>query len=241
MGDDRRVVVVIPTYNERDNLTRVVEQVRSIGVDVVVVDDDSPDGTGQLADTLAEADDGIAVLHRSTKAGIGPAYAAGFAKVLASGATIVCQMDADLSHDPAELPQLIEAVEEGADLAIGSRYVEGGSSPDWPFVRRGISAGGNWYARTMLGAPIRDITAGFRAWSPAGLAAADPATAHASGYAFQVEMAWRAWRAGCSIVERPITFRDRTAGTSKMDSGIVMEAARLVTAWGIRRLTRRLP
>ncbi len=236
-----RAVVVVPTYNERENLERVVAGVRAHQFEALVVDDASPDGTGELAERLASDDDGIRVLHRTEKRGIGPAYAAGFEAALTSGATEVCQMDADLSHDPHDLPTLVEAVRQGADLAIGSRYVPGGAVPDWPLLRRAISAGGNWYARLMLGAPIRDITAGFRAWSPAGLAAADPATTHASGYAFQVEMAWRAWRAGCTVVEHPIVFRDRVAGESKMDGAIVREAARLVTDWGIRRMTGRLP
>lgn len=234
-------LTVIPTYNEADNLQRLVAAVRAIGSRVLVVDDGSPDGTGDLADELAAADQQVSVLHRTEKQGLGPAYAAGFAAALDYDVDVICQMDADFSHDPADLPMLIEAVHHGADLAIGSRYVEGGGTPGWPLSRRLISAGGNLWARTMLGVDVRDITAGFRAWSRAGLAAADPSTSHAAGYAFQVETAWRAVRAGCTVVERPIIFRDRQAGDSKMDTAIVLEAARLVTSWGIRRMTRRLP
>lgn len=234
-------LTVIPTYNERDNLERLVAAVRATGCEVLVVDDGSPDGTGDVADALAAVDDGVRVLHRTEKQGLGPAYAAGFADALNQDVDVICQMDADFSHDPADLPMLVAAIRDGADLAIGSRYVDGGGTPGWPLSRRLISAGGNLWARTMLGIDVRDVTAGFRAWSRAGLEAADPASSHAAGYAFQVETAWRAVRSGCTVVERPIIFRDRQAGDSKMDTAIVLEAARLVTTWGFRRMTRRLP
>ena len=232
--------MVVPTYNERDNIERLVNEIRALGFRALVVDDRSPDGTGDIVDRLAESDTDVSCLHRAAKDGIGPAYAAGFATALADGATVICQMDADFSHDPASLPMLVDAVKAGADLAIGSRYVEGGSAPDWHWFRRFISTGGNLYARTLLGVKVRDMTAGFRAWSRDGLAAADPGSSYASGYAFQVETAGRAHRAGCTIVELPITFRDREAGVSKMTLSIVIEATRLVTGWGIRRITGRL-
>lgn len=234
-------LVVVPTYNERDNLATLIERVRELGYRVLVVDDGSPDGTGRVADELAGADPGVSVLHRPAKGGLGPAYAAGFGQAIASGAPIVCQMDADFSHDPGDLPRLVAAVEAGADLAIGSRYVPGGSTPDWSLGRRVLSAGGNRYARMMLGGRTRDMTAGYRAWDVAALGALNPATCHASGYAFQVEMAWRAARQGFTIAEVPIVFRDRRVGESKMDRAIVIEAMRLVTGWGIRRMARRLP
>lgn len=234
-------VVVVPTYNEADNISRLAEEIRAVGCDLLVVDDASPDGTGSIIDTMAEIDPGVSVLHRPQKSGIGPAYAAGFARALATRAQIICQMDADFSHDPGDLPRLIDPVRAGADLAIGSRYVPGGATPDWPWFRRMISGGGNLYARTLLGTPIRDLTSGFRAWSRAGLAAADPGSSQARGYGFQVETAWKAAVAGCTVVEIPILFRDRVAGESKMDAAVVIEAAGLVAKWGFRRITRQLP
>ena len=241
MTEQAHAVVVIPTYNERDNLERLVKALRAHAYRVLVVDDASPDGTGDLADTLSAADPMVSVVHRTEKAGLGPAYAHGFAVALEGSEAVVCQMDADFSHDPDALPELVAHVVDGADLAIGSRYVPGGSTPDWKLIRRLISRGGNIYARIMLGQKVRDMTGGFRAWSRAGLEAADPQTSHASGYAFQVETAWRTLRAGCVVVQHPITVIDRAYGDSKMDSAIVAEATRLVTSWGIRRLTRRLP
>jgi dolichol-phosphate mannosyltransferase len=228
------VLVIIPTYNERDNLDRITSAVRSHGYDVLIVDDDSPDGTGMIADQLAEGDDGVHVLHRNEKQGLGPAYAAGFAKGLELGAEILCEMDADFSHDPEDLPALIAAVEGGADLAIGSRYVEGGGSAGWPWYREAISRGGNTYASVMLGLHVKDATAGFRAFRDTTLRKIDPATCEASGYGFQVEMAWRTESAGLQIVEVPITFRDRIAGESKMNGRIALEAMWLVTRWGLR-------
>ena len=233
-----RVVMVIPTYNEFMNLRWIVERLRTAqpGVDVMVVDDDSPDGTGRLADSLAADVPQISVLHRESKAGLGPAYAAGFDRALADGAEIVIEMDADFSHDPADLPRLVKAIDEGADIAIGSRYVAGGSTPDWPLIRRLISRGGNFYARLMLGIPVRDATAGFRAFTAEALGELPYRAAEASGYGFQVEMAWRANQRGLKIIEVPISFRDRARGTSKMGLPIVLEAMRLVTVWGIARL-----
>jgi dolichol-phosphate mannosyltransferase len=228
------VLVIIPTYNERDNLDRITSAVRSHRYDVLIVDDNSPDGTGAIADQLAANDDGVHVLHRDEKQGLGPAYAAGFVRGLELGAEILCEMDADFSHNPEDLPSLVGAVERGADLAIGSRYVEGGGSEGWPWYREAISRGGNAYASLMLGLHVKDATAGFRAFRDTTLRKIDPATCEASGYGFQVEMAWRTESAGLQIVEVPITFRDRIAGESKMNSRIALEAMWLVTKWGFR-------
>lgn len=233
-----RVTVVIPTYNERENLAHIAAAVTHQGYRLLVVDDSSPDGTGELADRVASTDSRVTVLHRRRKEGLGPAYAAGFDRALDQGAEIVVEMDADFSHDPADLPRLVHAVDDGADLAIGSRYVPGGSTPDWPFTRRLISKGGNLYARIMLAIPVRDSTAGFRAFRAGSLRDLPYRDARASGYAFQVEMAMKAHRTGMKIVEVPISFRDRTRGTSKMGSGIVLEAMRLVTVWGWQRAKR---
>ncbi len=210
--------------------------ISSQGYRVLVVDDSSPDGTGVLADEMAERDPLVSVLHREEKQGLGPAYAAGFDRALREGAEVVVEMDADFSHDPADIPRLIEAVNRGADVAIGSRYVPGGSTPDWPVHRRLISRGGNLYARIMLGIPTRDSTAGFRAFRAESLRSLPYRSAEASGYGFQVEMALRAHQQGLAVVEVPITFRDRTRGTSKMGTGIVIEAMKLVTVWGLQRL-----
>jgi dolichol-phosphate mannosyltransferase len=234
-GHHADVTVTLPTYNEIENLPHIVPEIVAHGYRLLIVDDNSPDGTGRLADSLAADLDQVSVLHRTEKSGLGPAYAAGFDRALGDGARIVVEMDADFSHDPADLPRLVAAVEAGADLAIGSRYVAGGSTPDWPAVRQFISKGGNLYARTMLGMPIRDATAGFRAYAAEALRRLPYGEAEASGYGFQVEMAWRAHQAGMNNSEVPISFRDRTRGTSKMGMPIVLEAMRLVTVWGISR------
>lgn len=238
-----QVSVVVPTYNERDNLESLAEAVTAHGYHLLIVDDGSPDGTGELADRLAADNPSLEVLHRPEKQGLGPAYSAGFDHVLASRpeTEVVVEMDADFSHDPADLPRLVAAVEAGADLAIGSRYVPGGDTPDWPLLRRLISRGGNLYARVMLGIPIRDATAGFRAFRRQALSRLPYRAARASGYGFQVEMALRAVEAGMRVVEVPVVFRDRTRGTSKMGAAIVWEAMLLVTRWGLARWGRRLP
>ena len=233
-----RVTVVIPTYNELENLLHIAPAVTGQGYRLLIVDDSSPDGTGELADRLAAKDSRMSVLHRQAKEGLGPAYAAGFDQALEDGADIIIEMDADFSHDPTDLPRLIEALDTGADLAIGSRYVTGGATPDWPMSRRLISKGGNLYARVMLGFPIRDATAGYRAFRADALRALPYKAARSSGYAFQVEMAMRSHEAGLKVVEVPITFRDRTRGTSKMGTEIVLEAMRLVTGWGWERMKR---
>ena len=233
------VLVVVPTYNEAENIASIVDAVRGHGYRMLVVDDGSPDGTGNIADRLAVEDDGLDVLHRPTKEGLGPAYAAGFQWGLEHGAEVLCEMDADFSHDPADLPRLVAAIADGADLAIGSRYVSGGGVEDWPWHRRWLSQGGNLYARTMLGTKIGDMTAGYRAFRAEALQQLDFAECEASGYGFQVEMAWAASAAGMDVHEVPIVFRDRARGTSKMGAGIAVEAMWLVTKWGLARLFGR--
>jgi dolichol-phosphate mannosyltransferase len=235
-----RVLVIVPTYNESENIKAIAEAVRSQGYDLLVVDDGSPDGTGEIADSLAESDAGILVLHRAEKSGLGPAYAAGFERGLDLGYEILCEMDADFSHDPADLSRLVDAVRAGADLAIGSRYVPGGATSGWPWYRKALSSGGNKYASLLLGLSVRDATAGFRAFRDMTLRKIDPQSCKASGYGFQVEMAWRTEQAGLEIVEVPITFRDRVFGESKMNGMIAAEAILLITRWGITsRLTSR--
>jgi dolichol-phosphate mannosyltransferase len=234
------VLVVVPTYNEADNVSLIAAAVRRHDYALLVVDDGSPDGTGRIADDLAAADSAIAVLHRHSKQGLGPAYAAGFSWGLDRSFATICEMDADFSHDPADLPRLVAATNDGADLAIGSRYVAGGGVAGWPWHRRWLSQGGNLYARTMLGVDIRDMTAGFRAFRADALAKLDFASCEASGYGFQVEMAWQAARRGLEVVEVPITFRDRTRGASKMGAAIALEAMWLVTKWGGQRLFGRM-
>ncbi|MGH8945188.1 MAG: polyprenol monophosphomannose synthase [Acidimicrobiia bacterium] len=235
------MTVVVPTYNELENLEDLVTGVRAYGYRVLVVDDDSPDGTGELADQLSARMTGVGVLHRAAKEGLGPAYAAGFDRALEEGAEAVVEMDADFSHDPADLPRLIAALDDGADLVIGSRYVPGGSTPEWPWPRRLISRGGNLYARTLLGVPVKDATSGFRAFSADALRRIPYRDAESSGYGFQVEMAWRAHQAGLAVREIPVVFRDRWRGHSKMGLPIVVEAMLLVTMWGLRRLLGRRP
>lgn len=233
------VVVVLPTYNEAQNIERIVTALAVHGVRVLIVDDASPDGTGEIAEALSDGHR-VSVVHRSSKQGLGPAYAAGFAAAIASGGEIICEMDADLSHDPDDLPRLIEAIDEGADLVIGSRYVEGGGVSDWPWHRRALSRGGNIYAAIMLGGGIRDMTGGYRAYRSQALQRLQPEAAEASGYGFQIEMAWRARAMGLDVVEVPIVFSDRTHGDSKMDRSIALEAIGLVTKWGLARFTGRL-
>lgn len=237
------VLVVVPTYNELDNIEPVSRAVLGEGFRLLVVDDGSPDGTGKRADAIASEypDDRMAVLHRTEKGGLGPAYAAGFAWGLEHEASILCEMDADFSHDPHDLRRLIAAIDNGADLAIGSRYVPGGGVTEWPWHRRALSRGGNIYARLMLGTPVSDMTAGFRAFRSDAIRRTRPGECRASGYAFQIEMAWRAHLAGLEIVEVPITFRDRLRGDSKMDRAIAVEAIKLITGWGFGRIRGRLP
>jgi dolichol-phosphate mannosyltransferase len=235
------VYVILPTYNEAENLAEVVARVLEHPYSVLIVDDDSPDGTGRLAAQLAAEEPRLSVLQRSGKQGLGSAYAEGFSVALAAGAEILCEMDADLSHDPDELPRLIAAVEDGAQLAIGSRFVPGGAIEGWPRRRRFLSRWGNRYARVMLGVPVKDLTSGFRAFRAEALSRLRADTCRSAGYAFQVEMAWRAHLLDYRITEVPITFRERRRGRSKLDGRIIREAMWLVTRWGMGRLLRRRP
>jgi dolichol-phosphate mannosyltransferase len=230
------VWLVIPTYDEAANVEAIVaaalERLPSPRR-VLVVDDSSPDGTGEIADRIAAENPDVQVLHRAVKEGIGPAYIAGFKRALAAGAPVVAQMDADFSHDPTDLPRLLAAL-QGSDVVLGSRYVDGGGVTDWGPVRRAISRGGSAYARAFLGLDIRDLTGGFKAFRSEVLAAIDLDSIPAHGYAFQVETTYRAIRAGFRVAEVPITFRDRRVGESKMTSRIVLEAALRVPAMRLR-------
>jgi dolichol-phosphate mannosyltransferase len=223
-------VVCLPTYNERENLPRVIDALEPLGVRVLVIDDSSPDGTGELADELAAGRAWVSVLHRPRKEGLGPAYLAGFREVLRGDAEYVLEMDADLSHDPADVPRLIDACANGADLALGSRYVEGGGTENWGRGRRFVSAGGSFYARTLLGVRIRDLTGGFKCFRREVLERIDLDSVHSKGYAFQIELTYRTLRAGFTVVEVPIVFADRTHGDSKMSRGIFLEAVARVPA-----------
>jgi len=237
-----RPLVVLPTYKEAENIAEVLRRLRvaTPTADVLVVDDSSPDGTAAMAKAVGHEIGGVDVLIRATKAGLGSAYRAGFAEGLARGYDVLVEMDSDLSHDPARLPALLQALEAGADLAIGSRYVPGGAVPDWPFHRRMLSRWGNRYADRLLGLSVRDATSGFRAYRADALRRIDLDSVSADGYGFQVEMVYRVAVNGGPIVEIPIEFRDRQRGTSKMSFRIVAEALTLVTWWGVRdRTTHR--
>jgi dolichol-phosphate mannosyltransferase len=233
-------VVCLPTYNERENLSRVLDALEPLGVRVLVIDDSSPDGTGELADALAAERDWVSVLHRPRKEGLGPAYLAGFREVLRGDAEYVLEMDADLSHDPAVVPRLIEACANGADLALGSRYVEGGGTENWGRGRRFVSAGGSLYARLLLGVGVRDLTGGFKCFRREVLERLDLDAVHSKGYAFQIELTYRTLRAGFGVVEVPIVFADRTHGRSKMSRGIFLEAVARVPALRLAALAGRL-
>jgi dolichol-phosphate mannosyltransferase len=218
-----RAVVCLPTYNERANLERMVRALEGKGVDVLVIDDASPDGTGEIADRLAGELPWVEVLHRPSKEGLGRAYVDGFRHVLAGGAELVLEMDCDFSHDPADVPRLIAAVENGADLALGSRYVEGGGTANWGLVRRLISRGASIYTRALL-MPIHDSTGGFKCFRRRVLESIALDEIGAAGYVFQIETTYRALRKGFRVVEVPITFVDRREGQSKMSRAIVLEA-----------------
>lgn len=241
-----RALVVVPTYNEATNLPHVVERLRAAASDapdeihLLVVDDNSPDGTGAIADELAAADDRMDVMHRPCKGGLGPAYRAGFAWGLERNFDALCEMDADLSHDPADVTRLLTAL-RGADLVIGSRYVAGGGVVDWPRHRLALSRGGNRYVQTMTGMPVNDATAGFRAYRRAAIEELDLATIRSDGYSFQLEMALRTWRLGFRVVEIPITFVERTEGASKISRAIVVEALWRVFQWGVQGPRRAAP
>jgi dolichol-phosphate mannosyltransferase len=234
-----KAVVCLPTYNERENLEAMLRALGDKGVDVLVVDDNSPDGTGELADRLAQELDYVDVLHRERKEGLGPAYLAGFGRALADGAELILEMDCDFSHDPNDVPRLVAAVEE-ADVALGSRYVEGGAVRNWGVLRRFVSAGGSWYARVLLGVRIRDLTGGFKCYRREVLETIDLDAIHSKGYAFQIETTFRALRAGFRVVEIPITFVDREAGGSKMSRAIVAEAIWKVPLLRLAALAGRL-
>jgi dolichol-phosphate mannosyltransferase len=238
------VLVVIPTYEERDNLRPVLARLDEAAPDahVLIVDDASPDGTGELADELAAADPRITVLHRPGKEGLGAAYLAGFSWALQRDYQVVVQMDADGSHPPEALPSMLDALGggvDGADLVLGSRYVSGGEVRNWPAHRQWLSRGGNLYSRVALGISVRDVTAGYRAFRRQVLAELDLDTVSSQGYCFQIDMAWRAVQGGFRVVEVPITFTERQRGKSKMSGAIVTEAFLQVARWGTRRVLRR--
>jgi dolichol-phosphate mannosyltransferase len=237
--------LVLPTYNEAENVEAIV---RAAGAElarasadwhILIVDDGSPDGTGEIADRLARENASIEVLHRTAKEGLGRAYLAGFEYALGRGASLVIEMDADFSHDPRELPHLIAAA-ESADLVLGSRYTDGGGVADWPLRRRLLSRGGSWYARRVLGVQVRDLTGGFKCFRRETLTAIQYLDTHAGGYGFQVELTYRALRAGLRVAEVPILFRDRQAGRSKMNAAITLEAMWKVPALRWRMRPRRL-
>jgi dolichol-phosphate mannosyltransferase len=239
--NDPPTLVVIPTYNERETLVEIVPAVRAAvpGAFIQIVDDNSPDGTGAVADELAAGDPGVDVLHRPSKQGLGAAYLDAFRRALASprGYARIVQMDSDFSHDPGDVPRLLSALDDGADMALGSRYVAGGGTRNWGFVRRLISRGGGTYARTVLGVGIQDLTAGFKAWKRETLLGLDLDAVTARGYGFQIEMTYRTIVAGFRVVEIPITFVDRRVGQSKMSGLIVTEAMTMV--WALRRRVPR--
>jgi dolichol-phosphate mannosyltransferase len=234
--DPARALVVIPTYNEREMLPRIAGAVLSLagGWRLLVVDDNSPDGTGEMADELARREPRVSVLHRQQKEGLGPAYLAGFAEALKRpDVGFIFEMDADLSHDPRDLPRLLGAAGE-ADLVIGSRYIPGGRTEGWDLRRRLLSQWGNEYVRLVLGVPVHDLTAGFRCWRRGILENINLHEVHSRGYGFQIEMTCRAIAAGGRVVEVPVCFSERRAGKSKMSGSIVAEA--LVLPWKLRRL-----
>ena len=239
-----RAVVCLPTYNERENLERLVRRLGEVldpSTDrVLVVDDNSPDGTGEIADTLAAQLPWVEVLHRPRKEGIGRAYLDAFPRALATGARYILEMDCDFSHDPDTIPSLIGACEAGADLALGSRYVPGGRTVNWSVVRKAISKGGSVYARAFLGVGVRDLTGGFKCFRREVLEAIDLESVTSDGYAFQIELTYRALRKGFRVVEVQITFADREEGGSKMSRAIVLEAIWKVHALRLRALSGRL-
>jgi dolichol-phosphate mannosyltransferase len=234
-----RVTVCLPTYNERENIEPMLRALGEHAVRVLVIDDNSPDGTGQLAERLARDLDYVDVLHRPRKEGLGPAYLAGFRSALADGAERILEMDCDFSHDPNDVPRLIAATDD-ADLVLGSRYVEGGEVGNWGAVRRAVSGFGSLYARTLLSVPIRDMTAGFRCYRAEVLRAIDLDAIHSKGYAFQIESTYRTLRVGFRVVEVPIRFVDREAGGSKMSGAIVLEAIWRVPLLRLAALTGKL-
>lgn len=241
VNEDLRVLVLIPTYNERENLPLIVERVLASvpTADVLVVDDDSPDGTGDIADKLAANEERVQVLHRTAKAGLGAAYVAGFRVGLAAGYDVLVEMDADGSHAPEQLPRLLEAVGH-SDLVLGSRWVPGGQVINWPKFREVLSRGGNLYTRLALGINLHDATGGYRAYRREVLQTIDLSAISSQGYCFQVDLAWRAVQAGFRVTEVPITFAERERGESKMSGNIVREALLRVTEWGVAHRAAQL-
>jgi dolichol-phosphate mannosyltransferase len=235
-------VICLPTYNEKDNLEPMVRALRGLDLEdlhVLVIDDNSPDGTGAIADRLAAEDAHVHVLHRERKQGLGPAYLAGFRRALELGADLVFEMDCDFSHDPADVPRLAAAA-ENADLVLGSRYVRGGGTRHWGLVRRFVSRGGSLYAQVLLQLGVRDLTGGFKCYRREVLETIDLDGISSLGYAFQIETTYRTLRAGLRVVEVPIIFSDREVGGSKMSKGIVLEAIWRVPVLRARALVRRL-
>ncbi|MFT4469629.1 polyprenol monophosphomannose synthase [Arthrobacter sulfonylureivorans] len=237
-----RVVTIIPTYNEIESLPKTVARLRSAepGSDILVVDDNSPDGTGALADRMAAEDSAIHVLHREGKAGLGAAYIAGFRWGLDAGYDVLVEMDADGSHQPEELNRLLSALREGADMAKGSRWIPGGKVVNWPIHRKAISLAGSLYSRLMLGVTVRDITGGYNAFKAQTLRTIDLAAVESVGYCFQIDLTWQTLKSGLTVREVPITFVEREYGDSKMSGAIVAESIVLVTKWGIADKWRRL-
>jgi dolichol-phosphate mannosyltransferase len=238
--------VVLPTYNEREMLPVAVERIlhvsaaENLGLSILVVDDNSPDGTGQLADEIAAQRPEVRVLHRASKEGLAKAYFAGFRRALDDGAELIFEVDADLSHDPKYLPAMVRLIEQGADVVLGSRYIKGGGTANWPLGRRLISRGGCLYAQVILGLPYRDLTGGFKCFRRRVLEQLDLDAIHSKGYAFQIETTYRALRAGFRVVEVPIVFTDRTHGQSKMSRTIFLEAVARVPALRLAALRGRL-
>ena len=231
-----KATVCLPTYNERETLEKMVHALGDQYVRVLIADDNSPDGTGEIADRLARELDYVDVLHRPVKEGIGPAYIAAFRRALETDTELILEMDCDFSHNPADVPRLVAACTRGADVALGSRYVRGGGTRNWGLVRRIVSWGGSFYARVILGLPVHDLTGGFKCFRRAVLESIDLDAVHSKGYAFQIELTYRAVRRGFSVVEVPIVFVDRTEGTSKMSRAIFLEAVARVP---LLRLTVR--
>lgn len=230
-----KALVIIPTYNERENLPDLAEAIldQDRSLHILVVDDNSPDGTGALADALARISPRVHVLHRAGKLGLGTAYLAGFRWALARGYSAVIEMDADFSHDPADLPRVLAPVRDGqADLVLGSRWTKGGGTRNWPLLRQAISRGGSSYARAILGVPVRDLTGGYKCFSRHVLQSLDLESVQSNGYSFQIEMTYRALRAGFRVREVPIVFTERAHGHSKMSKHIVLEA--LAVVWRLR-------
>jgi dolichol-phosphate mannosyltransferase len=240
-GDLGRVVMVVPTYNEAENLAWIVGRLRAAEpeVDVLVVDDGSPDGTGRIADELAAADPHVKAVHRTQKAGLGAAYRAGFRVALDAGYDVIGEMDADGSHQPEQLHRLLEAVRT-ADLVIGSRWIPGGSIVNWPKSREALSRGGNLYVRLLLGIPVHDATAGFRLFRRATLEKIDIDSVQSTGYVFQTDMAYRTLQAGLRVVEVPIEFIERERGDSKMSRDVATESLKSITRWGLRERARQV-